>query len=71
MRRRILIRKIFVDREKELKALNQAWEKQDFSFIIVYGRRRIGKTRLILEFLKKKKSVGVFNHLLLNRLFVC
>ncbi|RLF46989.1 MAG: hypothetical protein DRN20_06530, partial [Thermoplasmata archaeon] len=55
----------FYDREEELEAL-QALPK-DMNLVVVYGRRRIGKTRLILEHLQGKdyryifvpKNVGV------------
>ena len=41
----------FVDREEELKAL-----KSLKTTAIIYGRRRIGKTALVKEFIKGKKS---------------
>lgn len=44
-------------REKELKILKELW-KLDNAFVVIYGRRRIGKTRLIEEFLKDKKGVS-------------
>lgn len=50
-------RKVFVDREGELKLLEELWEKKDFSLVIVYGRRRVGKTRLLTEFARGKKHV--------------
>lgn len=40
----------FVGRLKELEYLNEEYEKQESSLIILYGRRRIGKTSLIKEF---------------------
>ena len=46
----------FINREKELKILEEAWRKRPI-LIIVYGRRRTGKTRLIREFLRKHKHV--------------
>jgi len=42
----------FIDREKELEVLN----KTKSNVILIYGRRRIGKTRLIKEFIKDKKA---------------
>jgi len=38
----------FVDREGELEALSRAYEARP-GLLVVYGRRRIGKTRLLLE----------------------
>ncbi|MEA3357504.1 MAG: ATP-binding protein, partial [Patescibacteria group bacterium] len=47
----------FVNRKKELETLEQEYEK-DFSFVILYGRRRVGKTRLIDEFTKDKRTLN-------------
>jgi len=41
----------FIDREKELAVLEREWRRKGFSLITVYGRRRVGKTRLLKEFL--------------------
>lgn len=48
---------MFVDREKELKALEEEWNVDRNSFIVIYGRRRVGKTSLIKEFIKDKAHV--------------
>jgi len=47
----------FVNRENELKALNDAYKKQTFSFYPIYGRRRVGKTELIKQFIKDKPHI--------------
>lgn len=47
----------FVDREEELKLLNELWLRGKPEFVVVYGRRRVGKTRLIMEFIKDKPHV--------------
>ncbi len=47
----------FVDREEELAILEKEWKKKAGSLIVIYGRRRIGKTRLISEFTSNKKGV--------------
>jgi len=39
--------KKFVDRENELKFLESEYHKDDSSLVVVYGRRRVGKTSLI------------------------
>ncbi|WP_297463675.1 ATP-binding protein [Thermococcus sp.] len=46
----------FVDRESELSFRGELWER-DNSFLPIYGRRRIGKTRLVKEFIKDKPAV--------------
>jgi AAA+ ATPase superfamily predicted ATPase len=45
----------FVGRKKELKDLNLLISKKSASLVVVRGRRRIGKSRLIEEFAKDKK----------------
>ena len=40
----------FVGRTKELLLLNALWHKDKASLVVVKGRRRIGKSRLIAEF---------------------
>jgi hypothetical protein len=47
----------FIDREAELRTLNTLLEKKSPALILLYGRRRVGKTRLIQEFMKNKKSL--------------
>lgn len=45
----------FVDRQKELRLLNEKYQSPHPEFIIIYGRRRIGKTELIKQFSTNKK----------------
>ncbi|MFH1200007.1 MAG: ATP-binding protein [Candidatus Micrarchaeota archaeon] len=46
--------KRFVDRKGELSALERDWKAGGSAFVVVYGRRRIGKTRLVERFLEGK-----------------
>lgn len=48
---------MFIGREQELETLNALWEKQTFQMVVLYGRRRIGKTTLISQFLKNKPGL--------------
>ena len=48
---------MFVGREFELDALNRMYREDRFHFIPITGRRRVGKTRLIEEFIKDKPAV--------------
>lgn len=48
---------MFFCREKELSAMNKRYAKGRFECIIIYGRRRVGKTALINEFCKNKPTV--------------
>lgn len=40
---------MFKDREDDLVNINKLLESNTFEFIIIYGRRRVGKTELILQ----------------------
>ncbi len=48
---------MFHCRDKELKDLHKRYNKGDFECIVVYGRRRVGKTALINEFCKDKPTI--------------
>ncbi|MDI6738255.1 MAG: ATP-binding protein [Nanoarchaeota archaeon] len=47
----------FIDRKDELAALERDWNTAENAFIVVFGRRRIGKTKLIEQFLRNKQNV--------------
>lgn len=47
----------FCNRKEELSFLNEKHESGKFQFIPIYGRRRIGKTELILQFIKDKRAI--------------
>jgi len=47
----------FVNRHYELRFLEDACARDGFQFIPIYGRRRVGKTRLVREFLRGKRGV--------------
>ncbi|MFC1239854.1 ATP-binding protein [Treponema vincentii] len=48
---------MFIGREKELSYLNEFYEKDGIGMTVIYGRRRIGKSTLIAEFVKDKKTI--------------
>jgi hypothetical protein len=48
---------MFVSRNDELTALNKLHEKNIFQMAVVYGRRRVGKTTLLNEFVKGKPAI--------------
>ena len=48
---------MFYGREKELEALERTYKKKNFQMAVIYGRRRIGKTSILNEFVKGKKSL--------------
>ena len=47
----------FINRDKELKSLKEKWKSQKAEFFIIYGKRRVGKTELIKQFIKDKSSI--------------
>jgi len=48
---------LFVGRDSELEKLNKMHAGSKFECAIIYGRRRVGKTSLIQEFIKDKKAI--------------
>ena len=49
--------KRFINREQELEALEKQYATDGASFMVIYGRRRVGKTTLIREFIKDKRAL--------------
>ena len=47
----------FIDRQKERATLEKEYARSGSSLVILYGRRRVGKTTLISEFIKDKKAL--------------
>lgn len=47
---------MFIGRQYELSVLEDTYKKSGFQMTVVYGRRRIGKSRLITEFIKNKRA---------------
>ncbi len=52
-----MILKDFIDREKDKERLCAALDRPDCQFIVVYGRRRIGKSALIKHVLKPGRDL--------------
>lgn len=52
----------FVNREKETKEVERYFNlsKKKIFPLMIYGHRRVGKTRLIIEFLKRHDGVYFF-----------
>ncbi|MCL1984772.1 MAG: hypothetical protein FWG58_05195 [Methanomassiliicoccaceae archaeon] len=54
--------KKFFDRGRsyESASLEERYGRDDFSFAVVYGRRRIGKTSLITEFITRDNKKAIW-----------
>ena len=48
---------MFYCRDNELRKLNKRYQSDQFECVIIYGRRRVGKTALINEFCKDKPTI--------------
>jgi AAA+ ATPase superfamily predicted ATPase len=48
---------MFVGRDRELSTLNNLYKEPTFQMVVIYGRRRVGKTTLISEFISGKPSI--------------
>lgn len=48
---------MFIGRERELASLKEFYDKAGIGMTVIYGRRRIGKSTLITEFVKDKKTI--------------
>lgn len=47
----------FIDREEELAFLEREYAKKEASFVVLYGRRRLGKTSLATNFMANKPGI--------------
>lgn len=50
----------FIGRSRELSELNRLYQSKKAEFLILYGRRRIGKTRLITHWMETAKPRAFF-----------
>ena len=48
---------MFIGRDRELNKLNILYQSGQFEFAVFYGRRRVGKTTLLREFMKGKQGI--------------
>lgn len=47
----------FLDRKKEMDRLNKSLKFNEGNLIVIWGRRRIGKTRLLIEWIQKNNGL--------------
>jgi len=51
---------MFINRKEELQVLEKEYKKNTSSFSVIYGRRRVGKTALISEYIKNKPHLYLY-----------
>lgn len=47
----------FIDREKELRFLEEKWQDPKAQMIVLWGKRRVGKTELVKQFIGSRPSI--------------
>ncbi len=47
----------FIDREQEMETLTDEYSREGSSLVVMYGRRRVGKTTLISKFIENKNAL--------------
>ena len=62
---------MFIGRTKELNALEKLYKSDKFEFAVIYGRRRVGKTALINQFIADKKSIYFMGTAVPSMISVC
>jgi len=50
----------FIGREQELAELARRWDSGRAELLVVYGRRRIGKTELLLQFARRGSKRSLY-----------
>ena len=55
-----MFRATFVGRSRELEVLDNLWESKRATLLILYGRRRVGKTRLLTHWLQQHPHSGLY-----------
>ena len=52
--------KSFIGRKGELTMIEEMWQSPKAELIILYGRRRVGKTRLLTHWMHEHQSDGLY-----------
>ena len=51
----------FIGREEDISKLESIYSRDGFKGVVVYGRRRIGKTTLLEHFIRGKKALMIYS----------
>ncbi|MFQ5433674.1 MAG: ATP-binding protein [Anaerolineae bacterium] len=55
-----MMESVFIGRRSEMELLDNLWQSSRATFLILYGRRRVGKTRLLTHWLKLHTDRGLY-----------
>lgn len=55
-----MFRAAFVGRSRELEVMDNLWQSSRAALLILYGRRRVGKTRLLTHWLQQHPHEGLY-----------
>ena len=50
----------FIGRQNELSLFDNTWSSSQAALVILYGRRRVGKTRLMTHWLRDRGNRGLY-----------
>lgn len=50
----------FIGREEQLKKINRNIQKENFSFSLIYGRRRVGKSELVKQAIRQNSIKSIY-----------
>jgi len=50
----------FIGRQNELKQLDDLWGRKTAQFLVLYGRRRVGKTALLVEWIRRSANRALY-----------
>lgn len=50
-----------IGREAELERLEKLYKSDQFEFLVMYGRRRVGKTTILQEFASRHKVIFILH----------
>jgi len=53
----IIIMSMFINREIEIEELNEIFSSKKAELVLIYGRRRVGKSKLLIEAIKNKRAL--------------
>lgn len=50
----------FLDRKQELRLIENLWASSHAEFLVLYGRRRVGKTALLVEWMRRSSQRTIY-----------